>query len=191
MHTTDMKQQLTLSLLRLGSIYGLDNVSLSLLAKENKISKASIFHHFSNREELVSHLFSYCSKLAYTQQVTIPLSGTAEEVLLRAMDHWHEVYTKEPLSWFYRIIESEKLTHQEAGAISKTLGEMVEGQSRILLESLCESGRLEIEEPDLASLTFSATVQNFLSKAMVGNDPDIPWMEERFIDRFCRLYAAK
>jgi AcrR family transcriptional regulator len=186
-----MKQQLILSLLHLGSLKGLDNVSLSELAKENKISKASIFHHFSNREDLVSHLFAYCSKLAYTQQATISLGGTAQEVLLRAMDHWHEVYTKEPLSWFYRIVESEKLTHSEAGAISKTLGEMVDGQSRILLETLSDTKRLDIEEPDLAVITFSSTVQNFLSKAMVGNDPDIPWQEERFIARFCKLYAPK
>ncbi|AEV30725.1 transcriptional regulator [Sphaerochaeta pleomorpha str. Grapes] len=191
MHTTDMKNQLTLSLLHLGSLKGLDNVSLSDLAKENKISKASIFHHFSNREELISHLFAFCSNLAYTQQATISLAGTAEEVLLRAVDHWHEVYTKEPLNWFYRIVESEKLTHREAGVISKTLGEMVDGQSRILLETLSDSLRLDIEELDLAVMTFSATVQNFLSKAMVGNDPDILWQEERFITKFCKLYAIQ
>ncbi|WP_320127925.1 TetR/AcrR family transcriptional regulator [uncultured Sphaerochaeta sp.] len=191
MHTTEMKKQLTVSLLKMASEKGLDTVSLSNLAKENKITKASIFHHFANREALVSHLFDYCSKLAYTQQVTIPLGGTAEEVLLRAMDHWHEMYTTEPLCWFYRIVESEKLTHSEAGAISKTLGEMVDGQSRILLETLSDSRRLAIEELDLAVLTFSSTVQNFLSKAMVGNDPDIPWQEERFIARFCKLYAME
>jgi AcrR family transcriptional regulator len=189
MHTTDTKQRLILSLLRLGAEKGLDNVSLSDLARENRITKASIFHHFSGREELVDRMFAYCSELAYGQQVTISFEGSAEEVLMRAMEHWHTVYTTEPLSWFYRIVESEKLTHAKAGAISRTLEEMFDGQSRVLLETLSETGRLDIEEPDLAVLLFSATVRRFLSRTMIGDDPDIPWQEGRFVSKFCRLFG--
>ena len=190
MHRTATKQNLIHSLLKMASEKGLDRVSLSDLASENGITKSSVFHHFSSREELVKELFSYCTKLAFSQQVTISLSGTASEVLYRAMDHWHEVYTTEPLCWFYRIIESEKLTHLEAGAISSTLSEMFEGQSRILLEELSDTARLDIEELDLAVLTFSSTVQNFLTKVMIGKDLDIPWQEERFITKFCALYSG-
>jgi len=188
MHRTATKQNLIHSLLKMASEKGLDRVSISDLASENGITKSSVFHHFASRETMIKELFSYCTQLAFSQQVTISLSGTATEVLFRAMDHWHEVYTTEPLNWFYRIIESEKLTHPEAGAISRTLSEMFEGQSRILLEELSDSRRLNIEELDLAVLTFSATVQNFLTKVMIGKDPDIPWQEERFITKFCALY---
>lgn len=188
MHTTSTKQKLILSLLELGAKNGIDNVSIAQLAEANGISKASVFHHFASRQEMVSSLFAYCAKLAYEQQITIPLNGAATDVLFRAMDHWHEVYTTEPLSWFYSIIEAEKLTHSEASAIASTLSEMFDGQSRILIEALAETGRLDVEDLDLAVEMFSSTVQNLLTKVLIGKDEDLPWREEKFITGFCALY---
>ena len=191
MNTLPTKQKLILSLLELGSKKGIDNVSIAQLAKENSLSKASVFHHFSSRDEMIASLFAYCRKLAYSQQITISFSGQASDVLFRAMDHWSDVYTTEPLSWFYSIIEAEKLIHPEASSIASTLSEMFDAQSRVLIEELAETGRLEVEDLDLAIEMFSATVQNFLSKILVGKDADLPWREERFINSFCALYKGK
>ncbi len=190
MHTTTMKQQLILSLLDLGSQQGLQAVSLSLLAKQNSISKAAIFHHFPNRNALVSELFSYCNTLAYKQRGTISLEGSAYEVLSRAMDHWHHMYEDEVMRSFYRIIESEALTHKEAAGIKRTLDEMLIGQSSILLENLNNSERLDIKDLDLAIQSFSSVVQRFLYRILLDDDLDIEWEEERFINRFCSLYSV-
>jgi len=189
MHTTKTKQQLILSLLELGSEKGLLAVSLSSLAKHNNISKAAIFHHFQSREALIAELFSYCNTLAYKQKRSISLEGSANEVLSRAMAHWHHLYEDEVMRSFYRIIESEALTHGEAASIKRTLDEMLIGQSSILLESLSNSGRLDIEDLDLAIQSFSSVVQRFLYRILLDDDPDIEWEEERFINRFCSLYS--
>ncbi|MBZ4674095.1 MAG: regulatory protein TetR [Spirochaeta sp.] len=189
MHTTTTKQQLILSLLDLGSQQGLEAVSLSVLAKQNNISKAAIFHHFRSREALIAELFSYCNTLAYKQKGSISLEGSANEVLGRAMAHWHHLYEDEVMRSFYRIIESEALTHREAASIKRTLDEMLIGQSSILLESLSNSGRLDIEDLDLAIQSFSSVVQRFLYRILLDDDPDIEWEEERFINRFCSLYS--
>lgn len=191
MNTTSTKQKLILSLLELGSKMGIDNVSTSMLAKENGISKASVFHHFSSRDDMVSSLFAYCRKLAYSQQITISFTGKASDVLFRAMDHWHDVYTTEPLCWFYSIIEAEKLIHAEASSIARTLSQMFDAQSRVLIEELAETGRLEVEDLDLAIEMFSAMVQNLLTKTLIGKETDLPWREERFINSFCTLYKGQ
>ncbi|HKL58831.1 MAG TPA: TetR/AcrR family transcriptional regulator [Sphaerochaeta sp.] len=191
MNTTPTKQKLILSLLELGSSKGIDNVSIAMLAKENDISKATVFHHFASREEIVSSLFAYCRKLAYAQQITISFAGKASDVLFRAMDHWHDIYTTEPLSWFYSIIEAEKLIHSEASSIASTLSEMFDAQSRVLIEELSETGRLVVEDLDLAIEMFSATVQNLLSKILIGKEADLSWREERFITSFCTLYKGQ
>jgi hypothetical protein len=60
MHTTSTKQNLILSLLKLGSEQGLQAISLSTLAKENKISKAALYHHFASREAMTRS----CSPIA-------------------------------------------------------------------------------------------------------------------------------
>ncbi len=191
MNTPSTKQKLILSLLELGSKKGIGNVSIAELAKANDIAKASVFHHFSSRDEMIAALFAYCRKLAYTQQITISFTGKASDVLFRAMDHWHDLYTTEPLSWFYSIIETEKLIQGEASAIARTLSEMFDAQSRVLIEELAETGRLEVEDLDLAIEMFSAMVQNLLTKTLIGKEADLAWREERFITSFCALYKGQ
>jgi len=191
MHTTQTKQNLILSLLKLGSEQGLEAISLAALAKENNISKAAIFHHFANREAMIEELFAYCNTLAYQQMATISLAGKSSEVLRRAVEHWHELYATDPMRYFYRIIQSEALTHQAAKAIQKTLDEMLQGQSGVLLESLSESGRLVIEDLDLAILSFSCVVQQFLRRVLLDDQEDLEWEEERFIQSFCALYKGQ
>jgi len=191
MHTTDMKQQLIKSLLELGSEQGLDTISLSMLAKENNISKAAIFHHFPSREALVQEMFVYCRTLAYRHKATINLAGSAQDVLMRAMEHWHTMYDEEVMRSFYRIIEAEALTHVQAAQIKRTLDEMLIAQSSVLLESLSDSGRLDIEDLDLAIQSFSSVVQRFLYRILLDDETDVSWEETRFIDRFCSLYKPK
>ncbi len=190
MHTTPTKQNLILSLLELGSERGLQAISLSTLAKENNISKAAIYHHFTSREAMIEELFSYCTTLASKQMATISLAGNPSEVLRRAMDHWHQLYANAPMRYFYRIIQTEALTHQAAKAIQKTLDEMLQGQSGILLESLSESSRLMIDDLDLAILTFSSVVQQFLRRVLLDETEELEWEEERFIQNFCALYQG-
>ncbi|MGE4583760.1 MAG: TetR/AcrR family transcriptional regulator [Sphaerochaeta sp.] len=191
MHTTTTRQDLILSLLKLGSERGLAAISLSTLAAENHISKAAIFHHFSNRDELVKALFSYCNTLAYSQRGTINLVGEAEEVLERAMEHWHDLYALIPMRYFYRIIESEALTYPEAGQIKQSLDEMLSAQSLVVLEHLHNQGKLIIDDLDLAVLTFSSVVQRFLNRVLLDEEEDVLWEEERFLASFCRLYQGK
>ncbi len=181
--------------LRLASENGLDNTSLQHIAAEAGITKASLLYHFPSRQDLIEQLFAYCQELSSKQTITISFSGKAEQVLGRAMEHWHHLYTTVPLCWFYRIVESQKLTLPLAAVTSRSLDGMLESQSRILLETLNETGRLDIEEIDLAVAMFTATVKSFLSRGMVAQlqdmeDDDLQWEEERFIRRFCTLYQV-
>ncbi|NLL25479.1 MAG: TetR/AcrR family transcriptional regulator, partial [Spirochaetales bacterium] len=131
-----MKEQLILSMLSLASEQGLGNVSLSRLANENGISKATIFHHFTGRAHLIEEVFAYCHRLALKRMRTIDLEGNAEEVLLRALDHWSELYETEPLYSFYRIVEQESWTNGQARTIKQTFDEMLIAQSSVLIEHL-------------------------------------------------------
>lgn len=191
-----MKEKLIMETLALAARKGMDATSLSDIAAAAGIRKASIFSHFSSREDLIGQLFSYCSSLAARQEITISFSGTAEQVLFRALEHWDELYSTEPLSYFYRIVEQQKLILPLAARTYQSFSLMLEGQSRVLLETLNETGRLEIEETELAVLMFSSTVAGFLSRTLSslmeddrGHDDELDWQKERFIRRFCALYA--
>ncbi|AEC02227.1 regulatory protein TetR [Parasphaerochaeta coccoides DSM 17374] len=193
-----MKEKLILVTLDLAARKGLDVTSLADIADAAGIRKASIFSHFSSREELVGELFSYCSALASKQEITISFSGTAEHVLSRAIAHWDALYSTSPLSLFYKIVEQQKLILTLASRTHRSFALMLEGQARVLLETLNETGRLDIAETDLAVLMFSSTVSAFLIRAMdILPDEDgdaqqeLEWQKERFIRRFCELYAPR
>ena len=177
-------------MLQLGSDSGLSAVSLSTLAKEQGISKAAIFHHFSSRDALLDALFAYCNSLAYSLVAKISLEGEAIEVLSRAAEHWMDVYEQQQMRNFYRIIESEALIHPKAGSIKKTLDEMLQGQSFILLETLSSSSRLHIEDLDFAVLTFSSVMQRFLTRTLLDDQDDSDWEMQRFLTQFCTMYQV-
>ncbi|MFA6688432.1 MAG: TetR/AcrR family transcriptional regulator [Sphaerochaetaceae bacterium] len=187
----DAGERLLLITLELASKQGLDNTSLSDIAARAGIRKASLYYHFPSREKLIERMFAYCTGLASIQEATISFKGTAQEVLSRAMEHWHRLYTTAPLSYFYRIVEEQKLILPIAATTSEMFAHMLRGQSEVLLETLNETGRLDIEELDLAVTMFTNTVQAFLTRSMVRkDDEDIEWEEERFIRRFCSLYTG-
>ncbi|MFA5448504.1 MAG: TetR/AcrR family transcriptional regulator [Sphaerochaeta sp.] len=182
------KERIIKTLLTMASEKGLGAVSLSQLAKACDITKAALYHHFPSRDALVGELFSYCKGLAQKQMGTIELGGSALEVLSDAMDHWHELYSEEPMRSFYRIIESEALFNKDAHTIRTSLSEMLTAQSTVLLETLSLTGRLAIGDLDLAVQTFSATVHRLLQRLLSEDEASIAWEEEQFIERFVRLY---
>jgi AcrR family transcriptional regulator len=190
MHTTTTKEQLIQKMLMLGSEKGLNTISLGALAQEQGISKAAIFHHFANREALIDALFSHCSTLAYSLTAKISLEGDAKEVLTRAVQHWLDVYEEPQMRDFYRIIETEALIHPKAQRIKKTLDEMLQGQSFVLLETLSSTGRLLIEDLDFAVITFSCAMQRFLERTLLEETEDIDWEIHRFLQQFCKHYNA-
>lgn len=190
------REHLILLALELAARKGMDNTSLSDIAQAAGIRKASLYHHFPSREVMIEQMFAYCSELASRQGIVISFNGKADEVLSRAMEHWHRLYTTPPLSYFYRIVESQKLILPLAARTSRVFMQMLQGQSEILLETLSETNRLDIEELDLAVAMFSSTAQGFLTRSMISEmeemeeDEDLEWQEERFVRRFCELYRG-
>lgn len=182
------RERIITTLLRLASERGLANVSLSRLAAECSLTKAALFHHFESRDALIAELFSYATALAQKQMATIPFTGRAIDVLSAVMDHWHELYAKEPLRSFYRIVEAEALFQSEAMRIKRSLSEMIKAQSRAVLESLSSTGRLAIGDLDYAILSFSTVAEHFLRRLLSEDEDDIAWEEEAFIASFSKLY---
>ncbi len=176
------------TMLRLASDQGLANVSLSHLASACSITKATLFHHFKSRDALIDELFAYASALAQRQMVTIALGGSAREVLGSAMDHWHELYATEPLTFFFRIVESESLHSSAAMRLKQSHHQMIVAQSRAILERLSSTGRLAIGDLELATLLFSSTAAHLLWRLLSEDEDAVAWEEDAFIASFVRLY---
>jgi AcrR family transcriptional regulator len=174
-----------------GSKIGLDNVSLSLLAKKINITKSTIFSHFKNKDELINEMYLYGKKLSAKNKVNFSLEGEAEEVLLNVVDHWHSIYSNRTLFNFYRIVEMQKFIDARARAISLSIDAMIISQTQIVLEVLNETNKLIIEELDLAIESFSSTFIKYLKNELFLDNGELIWEEERFITRFVKEYKEE
>jgi hypothetical protein len=91
--------------------------------------------------------------------------------------------------YFYRIIQTEALTHP-AAKHTDNLDEMLQGKAECFWKASVII-RLVIEDIDLAVLTFSSGVQQFLRRILLDETEDLEWEEERFIQNFCTLYQGR
>ncbi|MFA7119645.1 MAG: TetR family transcriptional regulator [Sphaerochaetaceae bacterium] len=188
MHTTATKQRLIQSFLKLASKEGVGNISLSRLANENNITKATIFCHFSSRDELIKNMYAYCDTIRTQQEIS--LEGDARAVLDRLVRHWIEFYTIAPVSYFYRIVSEQQYTDNLAKEKSHALWSMFYGQSQVVLETLADSHRLEIEELDLATIMFSSTIKHFIDEEILTGSDEDDWQIDRFLSKFCTLFTS-
>ncbi|MDC7243835.1 MAG: helix-turn-helix domain containing protein [Sphaerochaetaceae bacterium] len=174
-----------------GAKKGLDNVSLSDLAKKLDIAKSTIFSHYKNKEDLTNQMYLYGKRLSAKNKVNFSFEGNSEEVLLKAVDHWHSIYANRTLFNFYRIVEMQKFIDKRAKDISLSIDFMIISQTRIVLEILNETNRLVIDELDLAIESFSSTFIKYLKNELFLDNGELIWEEERYITRFTKVYSAK
>lgn len=173
-----------------GSIKGLDNISLSDLAKKIGIAKSTIFSHYKNKDELINEMYLYGKRLSAKNKVNFSFEGDSEEVLLKLVDHWHSIYSNRYLYNFYRIVEMQKFIDKRSKDISLSIDAMIISQTRIVLEVLNETNRLTINELDLAIESFSSTFIKYLKNELFLDNGELIWEEKRFITRFRKEYKA-
>ncbi|MGD6730130.1 MAG: TetR/AcrR family transcriptional regulator [Pleomorphochaeta sp.] len=176
------------TMIREGSIYGLDNVSLSTIAKKLNIAKSSIFSHYKNKEKIIDEMYIYGQKLSSKNRVTFSFDGDSYDVLIKVVDHWHSIYSNKTLFDFYRIVEMQKFIDNRAKEISIAIDAMIISQTSIVLEILNETNRLNIEELDLAIESFASTFIKYLKNELFLENGDLIWEEERYVARFVKLY---
>lgn len=172
-----------------GSEKGLDNVSLSDLAKKLKIAKSTIFSHFKNKDALINEMYIYGKKISSKNKVNFSFDDTVEIVLLNLVDHWHSIYSNKILFNFYRIVEMQKYIDNRAKEISISIDAMIISQTQIVLEILNETNKLEINELDLAIESFSSTFIKYLKNELFLENGQLIWEEERYITRFIKEYS--
>ena len=168
---------------------GLASVSLSDLAKEADITKATLFSHFTSRQDLENRLWD--SFTPHRKPFEISFQGDAKTIMHDAVSHWISFFTEEPMNEVWQIVQSEKWHKKRAVSVWKAYRSMLEGQVSTVLEVLSESGKLDINEPDLASLLLTDTLFSFIDEENLNGGDVEDWMIERTVRRFVELYLPE
>ena len=165
----ERKEQILLATLELASQAGLRNVTLSQIAERVGIRKASLYNHFTSKEEIVAALYEYLREAARNRagntvtDVGAWIQGkTPITVLQNAVEHYWRMITGEQLNRFYRLVISERVFSQAAADILRQETERMLLATKQLFYAMQVHGLLNFRHIDAEAISFAMTVHGLL-----------------------------
>ncbi len=184
--------------LRLFLEQGYGNTSMDAIAREAGVSKATLYAHLKNKEELFAAITNSC---ANRQAVLHPAFEAGHqdihgELLSFARDHVALLLSPEGAA-MYRIVIAEAPRFPELGRTFFENGPAIrQGALADYLRKADERGLLKVDDPRRAASEFFGLIGGMLHlRAMLGQSDQISSTEqeaatEHAVDTFLRAYRA-
>jgi AcrR family transcriptional regulator len=205
------KEKIITSVLKIAFINSIEGTSLSAIAADVGIKKASLYNHFENREELLSEANKFCAAiLRRTPYIPDDYEETIAKyslpVVLKGIVHRYiKVYERDlPLrAMFY--LERGKFYNAEAAEIVRGEREKIRSQMRTLFAASAKAGKFPhgtVDEIETAAWWFTSAIGDCtrdyllelkyalsenIDAAQVIQAKRLPEIDGA-IDRLCRLW---
>ena len=115
---------------------GMDKLSMSTLAEHLGLKKASIYHWFPSKEEMLDYLFSKGHERLMAKGFRLSLEGSAEEVLGRAAEGWRGIFSSDDTLPFLRTVYALRYSDARAEEEARSIRLMIQSQIDVLISSL-------------------------------------------------------
>lgn len=197
----DRREEIILAALDIAAESGLENMSMSDIAKKLGIQKPSLYNHFRSKDEIISGMYRFLRERAKnmsspgdTDYGELVKGMSMEETLTAAVANYDKICGEENMLSFYRLIYSRRAADPAAAGI------MAEETARMILATknlfyaLSAENKISIDDIDTAALSFAMTVHAMTdyrtdcALAGVSADPD---MIKNYIKWFCARYDAE
>lgn len=195
------KESILMATLELASENGLGAVSLSQIAKKVGIQKASLYSHFSSKDEIIDSLYNYLRTKARSKVVLgeidygeLVKGKSAIEVLRYAINSYQTINEDSDMKLFYRFIMSERPFHGEAAKIMVAETEKMILATKQLFYAMQVQQVMHFSNVDMAALSFAMSVHSIMNyiedKRTAGMDDGENMLGE-FIEDFCKVYGRE
>lgn len=195
------KESILMATLELASENGLGAVSLSQIAKKVGIQKASLYSHFSSKDEIIDNLYHYLRIKARNKVVPgeidygkLVKGKTAFEVLRYVIDSYRTMNEDSDMMQFYRFIMSERPFHAEAAKIMVAETEKMILATKQLFYAMQVQEVMHFSNVDMAAFSFAMSVHSIMNyiedKKTAGMDGNEKLLEEFIVD-FCKVYEKE
>ena len=155
---------------------GLDKLTMQSLAEELGLNKASLYHWYKSKEDILEDVFIRGHKRLMAKGFRLELEGSAEEVLKRAAARWRSIFSSEDVLPYLRAIYSLRYSDERAEEEARALTLMIKSQIGVIMSALGHSDQL------LSSL-FSSLLLQHLEAVLYGEEEDF----ERDAASFAKL----
>lgn len=191
--------------MRLFSKRGYDGVSMRDLAAEVGIKAASIYNHFSSKDEIFNSLLLEMEK-RYEQminKINVP-NGTSKEAAMEYVDISEEqlqqiagglflYFAKDEFAGpFRKMITAEQYRNSAAGNVFREMfiNGALEYQTD-LFQALIEQGEFIEADPEIIALHFYSPIFLLLESYDESHEQKIMETLEKHVHQFSRLYVRR
>lgn len=197
----DRKKDIINATLELASQNGLGSVSMQQIADKVGITKASLYNHFSSRDQIVEAMYDSLRAVSKSNAGIgevdydkLLVSMSLKEIINNAIDNYRKIVKDPQMYLFYKVIMSERSINSSAAEIMVRETKTMINATKALFYALQVKGIADFENVDSAAVSFAMAVNSLLDYECdldnAGMKKDEKMMQE-FIDEFCRIYDKR
>ena len=173
-------------MLDLGEEKGLANVSLSDIALEVGIRKASIYSHFESQQALVDAVVRYCNEELGKKTFIVDFKAKdARSMLVSLFDNIIDVFAHKPISSFFSIVQQMSMFDEDFARENRMISSMINARIRIALEFCVQRSWLDINDTDFAADLMTAAVMRKICDVLSDS---ADWETDRLADGLIGLF---
>lgn len=196
----DRKSEIISAVMELASQKGLGSVSMQQIADRVGITKASLYNHFSSKDEIVEEMY-HCLRDNAKKSIGIESfdvdkmigDRSLNEILFETADSYRRMCMDPQMLMFYKIIMSERSINRSAAEIMVSETKMMINATKMLFYALHVKEKALFENVDTAAFSFAMAVHSIIDYECdlihSGSEKDQD-MLRRYIDEFCRKYGV-
>ena len=143
----DRRNEIVFATLELAAENGLGSVSMQQIANKIGITKASLYNHFSSRDEIVEAMYETIRQASKQKVVrtnidydALAKSGTFYEVIMKAVSSYRAIVQEPQMFLFYKLIMAERSINPAAAEIMVKETKTMIDATKALFRSLEANG---------------------------------------------------
>ena len=181
------REDIITALLNLGEEKGLANVSLSDIALEVGIRKASIYSHFESQQAMVDAMTIRCRDQLKQKTFNVDFKAKdARTMLVSLFDNIIMVFAEKPISSFFSIVQQRRMYDEAFASEDRMISSMINARIRIALEFCVQRSWLDIRDTDFASDLVTAAVMRKICDVL---SDEADWETDRLADGLIELFS--
>ena len=194
------KEEIIQATLELAAENGLGTVSMQQIADKLGITKASLYNHYSSRDDIVDAMYEYLRATSKEKSGAGSIDYSMlspdmelKDILTGAVSSYRSIVKNPKMYLFYKIIMSERSINSAAAEIMVKETKTMIDATKALFYALQVKGLADFENADAAALSFAMGIHAILDyefdMEFAGLKKDEKIMKE-FIEEFCRRYKT-
>ncbi len=197
----DRKNEIIKATLELAAENGLGTVSMQQIASKVGITKASLYNHFSSRDEIVEEMYTVLRDMSKKKAAVggvdynkLGQEASMKDILMGTVGSYRSMVNDPDMFLFYKVIMSERTINKVAAEIMAKETETMINATKSLFYALEVKKIAHFDDPDAAAFSFAMAVHAILDYEsdlkFAGLDEKLEMMSG-YIEEFCRIYGRE